>query len=128
MASPPKKSVAEPAIESPIAFHPCSNGEFCPTPETARDRRAVALFRKLVDDKSKRLGLSRREFVNSSCGMVAALVVINQVYGCGGSETPLYDAPPNAMEDAQQACELLEGNEFIFDIQVHTASPLMKTP
>jgi predicted TIM-barrel fold metal-dependent hydrolase len=83
------KSQPEPPIESPIAFHPCSNGEYCPAPEAARDRKANELFQRLVDEKSRRLGVTRRQFAESASGMAAALLVINQVYGCsndsGGS-------------------------------------------
>lgn len=32
----------------------------------------------MVEEKHKRLGMTRREFVNSSCGMAAALLAINQ--------------------------------------------------
>lgn len=124
-----KKSTPEAPLESPIAFHPCSNGEYCPTPETDRDHLAARRFRELVDEHRGRLGMTRREYIRSACGTAAALIVINQVYGCGGAgsgaeDAAVYDVSPNAMVDAELACETLEGDEFIFDIQVHTASPL----
>lgn len=72
---------------SPISFHPSSNGEFEPRPIIERDRRAAALYREIVEQKSRRLGLSRREFTESASGMVAALFVMNQVYGCRSSNT-----------------------------------------
>src|SRR5262245_53572086 len=68
--------------ESPISFHPSSNGEFEPRPVTERDRRAAALYRDIVAEKSRRLGMSRREFTESASGMVAALFVLNEIYGC----------------------------------------------
>ena len=68
--------------ESPIAFHPSSNGEFEPRPATERDRRAATLYHEIVEQKSSRLGMSRREFTESAAGMVAALFVMNEVYGC----------------------------------------------
>ena len=141
-----KKSDRETPIESPIAFHPCSNGEFVPAPKSARDARAERRFLELVDEKAKRTGMTRRDFARSSGGVVAALVVLNEVYGCGGDDSPSgggdggidgggdggvigvdapgYDVPPDAMEDAGLACETLAGGEFIFDVQVHTPSPL----
>lgn len=137
-----KKSDVETPIESPIAFRPCSNGEFSPPPETKLDRLAEARFRRLVESKSRRLGMSRRAFARSACGYVTALSVINDVYGCGGSgadpdasasdgssldvgiDVPGFDVSPDAMEDAGLACETVLGGEFIFDVQTHTASPL----
>ena len=78
-----KKSQAELAPTSPIVFRPCSNGEYCPGPETERDRRAEQMFLRIVEEKHRRLGMSRRAFSQSASGMAAALMVINQVYGCG---------------------------------------------
>jgi predicted TIM-barrel fold metal-dependent hydrolase len=78
-----KKSQGELPPTSPIAFRPCSNGEYCPKPETERERRAERLFLRIVEEKHRRLGMSRRAFSQSASGMAAALLVINQVYGCG---------------------------------------------
>ena len=119
-----KKSEPESAPQSPITFRPCSNGEYCPRPESELDRRAEARFREIVDDKRRRHGMSRREFVESACGTAAALAVLNQVYGCGGDGSAVFDAPPAMLDDAGLACERLAGDELIFDIQVHPPSPL----
>lgn len=80
-----KKSEREESFESPISFHPSSNGEFEPLPVTERNRFAAGLFGRLVADKAKRMGMTRREFAESASGMVAALVVMNQTAACGGS-------------------------------------------
>lgn len=153
-----KKSEAEPPLRSPIAFRPCSNGEMLPRPETARDRRAERRFLEIVEEKHRRLGMTRREFAQSSCGVAAALLVMNEVYGCGGGggdpdagrpgadggrpdggradgggadaggldagRDSGFEVPPDAAEDAGRACEVLEGDDFVFDVQVHTPSPL----
>jgi predicted TIM-barrel fold metal-dependent hydrolase len=135
------KSERDAPIESPIAFSPCSNGEYCPTEPTARDRRAEARFRELTEEKSRRLGISRREFAESACGFATALFVINELYGCSdapgasggdggrdggvvGRDSAGYDVGPEAMEDAGLACERLMGDEFIFDVQTHPPEPL----
>lgn len=110
-----RKSEPESAPQSPITFRPCSNGEYCPPPETELDRRAEARFREIVDAEARRRGMSRREVVQSALGTAAALTVLNQVYGCGGDD--VYQVPDDE-------CELLAGDELIFDIQVHPPSPL----
>ena len=80
------RDLADEQPESPISFHPSSNGEFAPRPVTERDRRASALYRDIVVEKSRRLGMSRREFTESASGMVAALFVLNKIYGCSGDD------------------------------------------
>lgn len=118
-----KKSETEAEPQSPITFHPCSNGEFCPREETPTDQRAAAAFRELVEQKHRRLGLSRRAFAESACGMAAALLVINSVYGCSRDGTG-YQVTPDMAEDQARACAALSGDEFIFDVQIHPTEPL----
>jgi predicted TIM-barrel fold metal-dependent hydrolase len=127
-----------------------SNGEFEPPPATERDLRAEALYWRLVDEKARRTGMTRRQFAESSLGMVTALVVLNDVYGCGDSPTgegfsrdagfdverdvsaadaayadaqARYDVSPEATEDAAQADASVSGDEFIFDVQTHNRVP-----
>ncbi|HEU4406141.1 MAG TPA: amidohydrolase family protein [Polyangiaceae bacterium] len=86
-------------------------------PPTKADRRADEAFRRLADESARRLGVSRRAFVTSSCGTAAALLVINQTYGCGGGGS--YNvAPADALEPGA-ACAKLQGDEFVFDVQTH---------
>jgi predicted TIM-barrel fold metal-dependent hydrolase len=120
-----KKSAPEAELASPIPFRTCSNGEFVPPPETARDRRAAELFRTMVDERARRLGISRRDFVHSACGTATALLVMNQVYGCGddGGGGGRFDVDAGSTMDGSQACEELAGPEFIFDVQTHHVNP-----
>ncbi len=80
------KSAPEPELVSPIPLGPESNGEVAPGPRTRRHDVAEELYRRIVDEKSQRLGMSRRQFIDSSCGTIAALWVLNQVSGCGGGQ------------------------------------------
>jgi hypothetical protein len=114
------KSRAEPPLESPIPFHHGSNGELVPRPPGPRERAMEARFRELVDDRSRRLGISRRDFVESMAGTAAALLVIQQV-GCGGDGGYAIDG--GATFDADQACEELSGDQFVFDVQTHHVNP-----
>jgi len=122
----PRKSEAEPPLASPIAFAPPSNGEFCPRPPSARAERAEALFWRAVEAKHRRLGLGRRAFVESACGMASALWAINQV-ACGDGDRgsgPGYAIDDGMLEDEDRARTVLSGNEFIFDVQTHVSDPL----
>lgn len=123
----PRKTDPELPIESPIAFRPCSNGEFVPREPDRRDAVAEEQFRRIVDDHSRRLGISRRDFVRSSCGTAAALLVINQVYGCGdggGAPDGGFTIDAASSIDADQACEELNGDQFVFDVQTHHVNPM----
>lgn len=84
---PSRKSRPEPPLRPPIAFHPVSNGEFMPRPPSARAVEAEKRWFQMVEDKHKRLGMTRRQFANSSCGMAAALLAINQAACSSGNET-----------------------------------------
>jgi predicted TIM-barrel fold metal-dependent hydrolase len=123
-----KKSCPEYPVESPVPFHTGSNGEVEPRPVTQRDRVADEAFHRLAAENAKRLGMSRRDFVSSTMGTATALWVINQVYGCstGGSSGSAgrgpFDVDAGMMLDAG-ACESLEGDQFIFDVQTHHVNP-----
>jgi uncharacterized protein len=112
-----KKSQAEGPLESPISFHAGSNGELAPPPVTRADTIAEERYRRLADDSARRLGVSRREFLTSACGTAAALLVINQTYGCGKGGG--YAVDKTATVDRDEACARLGGSEFIFDVHTH---------
>lgn len=113
-----KKSQADGPIESPVSFHAGSNGELAPPPITEAERRAAERYRRIVDDNARRLGASRRDFVTSACGTAAALLVINQTFGCG-SKGGSYAVDPASTVDRDAACARLGGSDFIFDVHTH---------
>jgi uncharacterized protein len=80
-----KKSRSELEPELPFSFQPCSNGEFAPPVRTDVERQAEQTYRRLIDAQARRLGITRRAFTESACGMVAGLWVMNQAAGCGHS-------------------------------------------
>jgi predicted TIM-barrel fold metal-dependent hydrolase len=122
-----RKSVSEPEVRSPFPFRPVSNGEFCPTPPSRAALQAEALWRRTLEEKHRRLGMTRRQFAESACGMASALWAINQV-ACssddGNTDMSVYDVDPTLMEDEERARVALSGSEFIFDVQTHVSDPL----
>ncbi|MFQ5974661.1 MAG: amidohydrolase family protein, partial [Alphaproteobacteria bacterium] len=62
-----------------------------------------------------RLGLNRREFLTTSCGMAAAFLAMNEVYGLVFNVTKAEAAAPEVSK--ARAAGLL--NQFIFDDQTH---------
>jgi hypothetical protein len=121
------KSRPEPPLQSPIPFHHGSNGEYVPREPGERVRRSEELFRAMVDERSKRLGKTRREFIDSMAGTATALFVINQI-GCGGNGGGSdgdggFQVDASSTWDADQACEELGGDQFVFDVQTHHVNP-----
>jgi predicted TIM-barrel fold metal-dependent hydrolase len=121
-----RKSAREPEVVSPFPFHPQSNGEFCPVPPAPGALRAEALWRRTVEEKHRRLGVTRRQFAESACGMASALWALNQV-ACGsdGSDAGTYQVDDDMLEDPERARSVLSGTEFIFDVQTHSSDPLV---
>jgi uncharacterized protein len=104
---------AESDIQSPIPNRIVSNEEFIPPAQSAQEVEVENRLREMADRNSKRLGLSRRHFLQSSCGMAAAMLCFNEVFG------KTYEvAPVEALEPAAFA-ERWPKNEFIFDNQTH---------
>ena len=116
-----KKTLPEPELESPIPFHHGSNGEFVPREPDEKVRRAEELYRRMVDERAPRLGMSRRAFIDSMAGTATALAVIQQLGGCGDDGG--YPIDGGATWDADQACEELGGDQFVFDVQTHHVNP-----
>jgi predicted TIM-barrel fold metal-dependent hydrolase len=92
-----------------------SNGEFNPLPQSADQRKVESRLKDLADEAGRRLGLDRRSFLRTSCGMAAAFVALNDVFG------PLFKVDPaEAKEpDAAAARDSSLSGQFIFDDQVH---------
>lgn len=106
----------EPPLQSPIPFSAGSNGEFVPDEPGEREARAEARFRELVDQRCRRLGTSRRAFLESAAGTATALLVLQELGGCrrGG-----YAVDEESTWDAARACESIVGGQFVFDVQTH---------
>jgi uncharacterized protein len=110
------KSRPEPPLRSPIPFRVGSNGELMPKRRSERDEYAEREYQRLAEINARRLGMSRRRFIDSTCGTSLALLVMNQVYGCRYSASPQSSLDPGG-------CQPLGGGEFIFDVQTHHVDP-----
>ena len=103
------------AFRSPIPTQMISNGEFLPAPQTAEQRQVEERIKDLASSCGRKLGLSRRQFLRTSCGMAAAFLAMNSVFGSVFQIDPAEGAQPEA------AAARLKGlaHQFIFDDQVH---------
>jgi len=110
-------------LRLPIKLDSTSNGEFMPRPLDATSRRANALARESVERNSRRLGLSRRRFLASSCGAAATLLSINAAHAASGRPGGRFELSADAALDADAADAALGKREFIFDVQGHFVNP-----
>ena len=104
-----------------------TNGEFVPKAPTRRSpARRNAGVRDGGEIAAQR-GIDRRRFLQGMGGMAVTLAAINlsacEDGGGGSSPTPgaSFAVPTDADPDA--VCEMLEGDEFIFDVQTHHVDP-----
>jgi predicted TIM-barrel fold metal-dependent hydrolase len=100
---------------TPIPTQIVSNGEYLPPKQSATQKRVEARINELADTNAKRLGVNRRQFLRTSCGMAAAFVAMNEIYGNVFQVTPAEAREP---ELAQARAQGLAG-QFIFDVQTH---------
>ena len=129
-----RKSWPDPPPRSPLSFAERSNGEFVPRPMTSDERRADALVHRLAGEVARRTNTTRRSFLASQLGTVAALSVVNTL-SCrrdrsGSADLlpppedtgPFYDVPTADTGDVDALCEdreIFDPDVFVLDLQTH---------
>ncbi len=68
-------------IQSPIPTEIFSNEEFIPPPQSPHQQRWEARIVEMSDQCAKKLGLSRRRFLQTTGGMAVAMLAYNEVFG-----------------------------------------------
>ena len=107
---------------TPIPTQIVSNEEFVPMPQTEDQRRVENRINELADHYAQRLGMSRRAFLQTSGGMAAAFMAMNDVFG------PVFSvAEAEALEPAAGR-EMWPKKEFILDLQTHHVKDSMAGP
>jgi predicted TIM-barrel fold metal-dependent hydrolase len=106
---------AENAFHSPIPTQMISNGEFNPLPQTEQQQQVEARIKDLADSYGAKLGMDRRQFLRTSCGMAAAFVAMNKVFG---NLFAVSEAEAADLQLAAARADTLKG-QFIFDVQTH---------
>ncbi|MEN3381684.1 MAG: uncharacterized protein V7608_1728 [Hyphomicrobiales bacterium] len=101
---------------TPIPTQIVSNGEYLPPPQSETQKRVEQRIFELSDLNGKRLGLSRRQFMQTGCGMATAFLAMNEIYG-----SPVFQvdaAEAREPELIQARAQSLAG-QFVFDVQTH---------
>ena len=113
-----KKSAPDDPLRLPVKLDSTSNGEYWPRPPDAALRQVERSAWAAVERNAWRTGMSRREYLASSCGAAAVFLALN-LTGCRGGR---YRVPEEAALDPGAAEAALAGDEFIFDVQLHQVS------
>jgi uncharacterized protein len=107
----------------PIKLDSTSNGEFAPIPLSDINRAANRLAQEAATRNAKRLGLARRRFLLSSCGAASTLLSFNVANAAAGKCAGWFALDADAALEPELAAAILEGDEFIFDVQGHFVDP-----
>lgn len=111
------------AAGTPIPNHMVSNGEYMPVLQTPAQKQVEEEIVRMADANSKRIGMSRREYLRSSCGMAVAFLAMNNVFGKFFS----VDAA-EAFEPEAAVLGSVPSGTFIFDDQLHHVSDTWSNP
>src|SRR5262249_57486304 len=71
---------------------------------------------ELADIHGKRLGLDRRQFLRTSCGMAAAFIAMKEIFGVN-----VFQVAPAEAREPELMLARAQGlaGQFIFDVQTH---------
>jgi len=107
---------------TPVPTQVVSNEEFVPPPQTPKQAQVEWLIHRASQQLSSKLGINRREFLQTTGGMALAFLAMNQVFGKFFDVLDLEAAEPQAIQ------ELKGYPPFIFDVQTHYVSSSFKEP
>ena len=68
-------------VDSPIPTQAVSNEEFIPRAQTDDQKKWEYVIGEMADEKSRKLGMDRRDYMRSTMGMATAFLAANKVYG-----------------------------------------------
>jgi predicted TIM-barrel fold metal-dependent hydrolase len=104
----------------PFPFWDVSNEEWCPRPPGPRQSFAAQLFFDEVETRSRRVGLTRREFLRTAAATATAFWALNQAHGLASAGTSAaLPVTRDQGHDPQAAAELARLKCFIMDVQLH---------
>ena len=111
-------------LRLPIKLDATSNGEFTPVPLARKHRMANRLAHEMATRNARRLGLSRRNFLISSCAAASTLLAFNSVNAALTRRGGFFELERDAALEPELAQARVGGRgEFIFDVQGHFVDP-----
>jgi hypothetical protein len=111
------------AFQSPIPTRMVSNGEYMPHPQTDKQRRVEERVKELAASSAKKLGITRRQFLESTGGLAASFLAMNEVYGANFKVSQVELFEPAAHEENGPPKDL-----FVLDDQTHIVRSSLNGP
>ena len=103
-------------LDLPIPTQIVSNGEYLPPSQSNVQKKVEDLIVEMGDKNAKHLNMSRRQYLQTSCGMATAFLAMNTIYG--GGVFQVSEAEARDPEMMLERTARVEG-QFIFDDQTH---------
>lgn len=82
-------------------------------PQTADQKQVEYRINQMANQYSRKLGMSRRDFLRTSGGMAVAFLALNEVFGCH------FKVHAAEATEHEAYAELWPKGQFIFDAQTH---------
>lgn len=111
------------ANRTPLPNRVVSNGEYMPVLQTPEQKLVEGRIVGMADANAKRLGMSRRDYLRSSCGMAVAFLAMNDVFGKFFAVDKVEAFEPEAV-----ALGSVPPGTFIFDDQLHHVGDSWSNP
>src|ERR1035441_4622202 len=101
-------------VDSPMPTQLVSNEELIPRRQTPEQKTVEHLIGQLSQDRARKLGMERRQFMASTMGLATCFLASNLVYGKNWEvdEVETYEADATAEKYPK-------GEYFIMDVQSH---------
>jgi uncharacterized protein len=111
-------------FRSPVPTRMISNGEYMPFPQTEKQKHVEFRVKELADSAAKKLGITRRQFLESTGGLAASFLAMNEVFG----KTFFTVSQDEMFERAAYAENAPPNNLFVFDDQTHIVRSSTNSP
>jgi predicted TIM-barrel fold metal-dependent hydrolase len=102
-------------VDSPMPTQVISNEEIIPRPQTEKQKLVERLIGQLSEERAKKLGLQRREFMRTSMGLATCFLASNIAYGKNYWEVDEAETWEAAAYDEKWP----KSEYFIIDVQAH---------
>ncbi len=106
----------------PIPTQVISNEEYQPIPQTEQQCRLEQEIVADAEAKATYLGMDRRTFLRSSCGMALAFAAMNTIFG------PFFRVEAAELLDPSATLTKNKEHTFIFDVQTHHVAMPSQNP
>ncbi|HEY3840912.1 MAG TPA: hypothetical protein VGL72_30275, partial [Bryobacteraceae bacterium] len=101
-------------VVSAVPTQVLSNEEFTPRPQSHRQKHVEHLIGEMSAQKSKKLGMDRRDFMSTSMGLATCFAAMNKVYG------KAFEVDEDETTNSSATAEKYPKSEyFIIDVQTH---------